>query len=320
MREFLDSEYTHWSDMPKEDRTTVFSFGGGVDSTGMLFEFDRQGYMPDLLIFADTGGERPDIYAHIEKLNKWLDKKWSKQIIIVKNKEALYDECIRRETLPALAMGFHTCSQKHKIRPIAKYLRANGHRKIIKILGFDALEFDRARRGLTSVENGKNTEETGIDMKIWFPLIEWGKSREDLKKEINEVGFCASKSSCFFCPAMSRGEVRQLDQHYPELMEKALKMESRAIKNDFSVNEALKESCEKICIELGEHKHFYTSLDEDEWSEFISNAGFKFVKRPRPTKKGLGRSWNWEQELNQMEFWTVDKMKDNPQTCGCLNW
>lgn len=320
MREFLDSEYTHWSDMPKEDRTTVFSFGGGVDSTGMLFEFDRQGYMPDLLIFADTGGERPDIYAHIEKLNKWLDKKWSKQIIIVKNKEALYDECIRRETLPALAMGFHTCSQKHKIRPIAKYLRANGHRKIIKILGFDALEFDRARRGLTSVENGKNTEETGIDMKIWFPLIEWGKSREDLKKEINEVGFCASKSSCFFCPAMSRGEVRQLDQHYPELMEKALKMESRAIKNDFSVNEALKESCEKICIELGEHKHFYTSLDEDEWSEFISNAGFKFVKRPRPTKKGLGRSWNWEQELNQMEFWTVDEMKDNPQTCGCLNW
>jgi 3'-phosphoadenosine 5'-phosphosulfate sulfotransferase (PAPS reductase)/FAD synthetase len=269
MKDFLESDYIHWSDMPKDDRLVVFSFGGGVDSTGMLFEFDRQGYMPDLLIFADTGGERPDIYAHIEKLNKWLKKKWGKQIIIVKNKETLYDECIRRETLPALAMGFHTCSQKHKIRPIAKYLRANGHRKIIKILGFDALEFDRARRGLTSVENKKNTEESGIDMKIWFPLIEWGKTREDLKKEINDVGFCASKSSCFFCPAMSRGEVRQLDQHYPELMEKALKMEQGA------------------------------KLD---------------------AVKGLGRSWNWGKELNQMEFWTVDEMKDNPQTCGCLNW
>lgn len=269
MREFLDSKYTHWSDMDKEDRLVVFSFGGGVDSTGMLFEFDRQGYMPDLLIFADTGGERPDIYAHIEKLNKWLDKKWSKQILIVKNKETLYDECIRRETLPALAMGFHTCSQKHKIRPIAQYLRKNGHRKIIKILGFDALEFDRARRGLTSVENGKNTEEKGIDMKIWFPLIEWGKTRSDLIKEINDVGFCASKSSCFFCPAMSRGEVRQLDQHYPELMQKALDMEKGA------------------------------KLD---------------------TVKGLGRSWNWGKELNQMEFWAVDEMKDNPQSCGCLNW
>lgn len=269
MREFLDSEYIHWSDMDKEDRLFVFSFGGGVDSTGMLFEFDRQGYMPDLLIFADTGGERPDIYEHIKKLNKWLGEKWDKQIIIVRNKETLYDECIRRETLPALAMGHHTCSQKHKIRPIAKYLRANGHRKIIKILGFDALEFDRARRGLMSVENKKNTEEKGIDMKIWFPLIEWGKTRTDLTKEINEVGFCASKSSCFFCPAMGRGEVRQLEQHYPDLLEKALDMERGA------------------------------KLDNT---------------------KGLGRSWNWEQELNQLEFWTVDEMKDNPQTCGCLNW
>ena len=68
---------------------------------------------------------------------------------------------------------------------------------------------------------------------------------------------------------MSRGEVRQLDQHYPELMEKALKMESQA-------------KLDKI--------------------------------------KGLGRSWNWGEELNQLEFGTVDEMKDNPQTCGCLNW
>ena len=157
LRDFLESDYIYWSDMDKEDRTTVFSFGGGVDSTGMLFEFDRQNYMPDLIIFADTGGERPDIYSHIEKLNKWLGDKWDKQIIIVKNKEALYDECIRRETLPALAMGFHTCSQKHKLRPIAKYLRENGHRNIIKILGFDAMEFDRTRRGLTSIAEKTQT-------------------------------------------------------------------------------------------------------------------------------------------------------------------
>lgn len=322
MREFLDSKYIHWSDMDKEDRTVVFSFGGGVDSTGMLFEFDRQGYMPDILIFADTGGERPDIYAHIEKLNKWLAKKWDKQIIIVRGKETLYDECIRRETLPALAMGFHTCSQKHKIRPIAKYLRANGHRKIIKILGFDAMEFDRARRGLTSVENGKNTEESGIDMKIWFPLIEWSKTRKDLIEEINEVGFCASKSSCFFCPAMSRGEVRQLDQHYPELMQKALDMEKGAIQKDKELFEAYKETCENICTKLGLSKDYYIGLDDDEWDSFVTDkTGYEFVKRPKAaTKKGLGRSWNWGKELNQMEFWTVDEMKDNPQTCGCLNW
>lgn len=228
IREFLDSSFIYWSDMPREDRITVFSFGGGVDSTGMLFEFDRQGYMPDLLIFADTGGERPDIYQHIEKLNKWLKKKWNKKIITVRSKETLEEEVIRRETLPALALGFHTCSQKHKIRPIAKYLKQNDHRKIIKIIGYDANEFDRARKGLNSVELGKNTEERGLDLKLWFPLIEWGKSRKELKLEINEIGFCASKSSCFFCPAMSLNEVKQLKQYYPDLYERALKIERGA--------------------------------------------------------------------------------------------
>ena len=228
IKDFLASDYIYWSDMNKEDRITVFSFGGGVDSTGMLFEFDRQNYMPDLIVFADTGGERPDIYSHIERLNKWLAKKWKKQIIIVRNKETLYDECIRRETLPALAMGFHTCSQKHKIRPIAQWLRKNEHTNIIKIIGFDAFEFDRARKALNSIEAGKNTEEYGIDAKIWFPLIEWGKTRDDLKKEINEIGYCASKSSCFFCPAMSLNEVKQLKQYYPDLYDKAVKMEDGA--------------------------------------------------------------------------------------------
>lgn len=228
IKDFLSSDFIYWSDMPLDDRKTIFSFGGGVDSTGMLFEFDRQGWMPDILIFADTGGERPDIYAHIKKLNVWLKDKWKKQIIVVSGKETLYDECLRRATLPSLAMGFHTCSQKHKIRPIAQWLRKNGHTKIIKIIGFDANEFDRARRSLTSLENGKNTEEYNLDMKVWFPLIEWGKSRKELKQEINEIGFCASKSSCFFCPAMSLTEVKQLKDFYPELYYQAIYMEQNA--------------------------------------------------------------------------------------------
>jgi hypothetical protein len=229
MKEFLKSPFIHWGGMDIEGRKTVFSFGGGVDSTGMLFEFDRQNYMPDILIFADTGAERPDIYAHIKKLNKWLLDKWGKEIIIVKRKqETLEEECLRRNALPALSYGFHTCSQKHKIRPIAQWLYRNGHTNIIKIIGFDANEFDRARSALNSIEAGKNTEEKALDLKIWFPLIQWNKSRADLKKEINEIGFCASKSSCFFCPGMSRGEVRRLGKEYPELLERALELERNA--------------------------------------------------------------------------------------------
>ena len=77
-----------------------------------------------------------------------------------------------------------------------------------------------------------NTEEKGIDLKLWFPLIEWGKSRQDLKTEINEVGYCASKSSCFYCPAMSYGEVRQLQKHYPDLYDRAIAIEDGAELNN----------------------------------------------------------------------------------------
>lgn len=227
LKDFLFGAY--WSgDEIEDDRAIVFSFGAGLDSTGLLIEFAKRGCIPKHIIFADTAGERPDIYAHIERMQKWL-KKYDREITIVSNgKETLEEECIRRETLPALALGYHTCSQKHKIRPIAQYLRKHNIKKIVKIIGYDAMEFDRAKRGLTAVSEGKNTEEYGIDLKLWFPLIEYSLARKDLEKIVKDSGFCPAKSSCFYCPAMSRGEVLKLRDMYPDLLERALKIEDGA--------------------------------------------------------------------------------------------
>ena len=231
LREYLDGAF--WSgDEVEDDREIVFSFGAGLDSTALLIEFIKRGIRPDHIIFADTGGERPDIYAHIERMQKWL-KQYDLKITIVKNnKETLEEDCIRRNTLPSLALGFHTCSQKYKIRPIAQYLRKHKITKIIKIIGYDAMEFDRAARSLKSIREGKNTEEYNIDFKIWFPLIEYGLQRKDLEKIVKDSGFCPAKSSCFYCPAMSRGEVFKLRDMYPELLERALKMEDYAKLNN----------------------------------------------------------------------------------------
>ena len=43
----------------------VVSFGGGVDSTAMLIEMKNRGIRPDVILFADTGAERPGTYIHI---------------------------------------------------------------------------------------------------------------------------------------------------------------------------------------------------------------------------------------------------------------
>ena len=47
---------------PKPDNPLVVAYGLGVDSTAMLVEFAHRGIRPDLILFADTGGEKPETY------------------------------------------------------------------------------------------------------------------------------------------------------------------------------------------------------------------------------------------------------------------
>src|SRR5205823_7045341 len=44
-----------WPDCP-----LVVAYGLGVDSTALLVEFARRGIRPDLILFADTRGEKPE--------------------------------------------------------------------------------------------------------------------------------------------------------------------------------------------------------------------------------------------------------------------
>ncbi|QDU97641.1 hypothetical protein Pla8534_54920 [Lignipirellula cremea] len=40
----------------------VVAYGLGVDSTAMLIGLQRRGVRPDLILFANTGGEKPETY------------------------------------------------------------------------------------------------------------------------------------------------------------------------------------------------------------------------------------------------------------------
>jgi 3'-phosphoadenosine 5'-phosphosulfate sulfotransferase (PAPS reductase)/FAD synthetase len=106
----------------------IVAFGGGVDSTAMILGLYESNRPIDLILFADTGGERPETYAHIENFSKWLANKGLPEITIVRkvrkdgSLETLEQECHRRKNLPSIAYGFKSCSQKHKIAPQDKFL------------------------------------------------------------------------------------------------------------------------------------------------------------------------------------------------------
>ncbi len=43
----------------------VVGYGGGTDSTALLVECVKRGIKVDMILFADTGAEKPHTYAYV---------------------------------------------------------------------------------------------------------------------------------------------------------------------------------------------------------------------------------------------------------------
>lgn len=207
---------------------TVASYGSGINSTAMLIEKVIRGEKVDLILFADTGAERPHTYQYLERFQGWLMERGYGPIRVVRkagNGETLEENCLRMHMLPSLAYGYKSCSHKYKIQPQDKYCNNwepaktewKAGRKIIKLIGFDADEEHRA----------KIPEDDKYIYK--YPLVEWDMGRDECIKTIEDAGLCLpGKSACFFCPSTKITEIRQLAQNYPELAERAIAMEQNA--------------------------------------------------------------------------------------------
>ena len=316
---FLKDEYTGILWDGKEKLPIVVTFGAGVDSTAKLVNMWKLNIRPDVIVFADTGGERPDIYAHLEKVDKWCEKVDFPKIDIVRHthkehgREGLLGELKRRKSLPSLAFGFKTCSLKYKTTACQRHIvQTLGIKKYVKTIGYGTGEIDRAIKSCESVKAGKVRFYAGEEMKLWFPLIDWKLNRSDCKKLSKTVGFCTAKSSCYFCPAMKASEVVLLSKHYPDEFKEAINIEKNF----------LEEEKKRYSLEVA--NAFYNfgvewpllEVDED---GFFVNTKIKF---PVETKtKGLGRSWSWKKYLDSyspdlpfMEEFGVD------MGCGCTDF
>jgi hypothetical protein len=212
----------------------IVAFGGGVDSTAMVLGLIENKRPIDLILFADTGAERPETYAHINNFSVWLISKGYPAITVV-NKvrrdgslETLEQECHRRNNLPAIAYGFKSCSQKHKIAPQDKYLNHwvpakevwKAGQKCVKYIGYDANESHRA-------DNASKRDDPKYTFQ--YPLIEWDWSRDDCLAIIDRYGFKnVGKSACFFCPSSKKTEVIELYDKHPDLFKRAIAIEDQA--------------------------------------------------------------------------------------------
>lgn len=197
----------------------VVSYGGGTNSTAMLIGMWERGIPADLILFADTGGEKPHTYAHLELMHVWSVKHLGCGICVVKSPtKTLEQDCLDRNALPSVAYGFKTCSQRWKAQPqevfLNNWLPSIRHKEqggeIVKLIGFDADEPQRAK-----LYPGNR-----------YPLIEWGWGRDECIEAIDRAGLTRpGKSACFFCPSSKAHEILNLPK---DLQDRAIAMEKNA--------------------------------------------------------------------------------------------
>jgi len=204
----------------------VVAYGLGVDSTAVLVGMKARGVRPDLILHADTGGEKLETVAYLPVINEWLRAQGWPEVVVVRYVPqdfkhwppyyTLEENCLTNGTLPSISFNFRfkSCSQKWKAAPQHKYLTSwapavewwNAGGKVRKVIGYDAGAGDRKR--LTYACNGEVEDER---YEYWYPLTEWGWDRERCKAEIAAAGLPVPvKSSCYFCAAMHPEEVEAL--------------------------------------------------------------------------------------------------------------
>jgi hypothetical protein len=224
------------------------SYGVGVDSTAMLIGLNRLGIRPDLILFADTGGELPETYAYLPIIGRWLKAQGLPPVTIVKNAspraghKSLEGECLTLGTVPSISYrANHSCAMKWKIAPqdkfcnhFAPFREAWARReRVITAIGYDAGAGDGRRlcKAFDAQEEvaKKKSKRWFRKYDYWYPLVDWGWDRAMAESVIrSELLPVPVKSSCFFCGARTKPEIVKLAVTHPDLFRRAVAIEVNA--------------------------------------------------------------------------------------------
>lgn len=217
---------------PPTKRSWGINFGGGLNSSALIVECLNRGHRPDWILFSDTGSERPETYAVVERMGRYLMERDLKLTVVrwIRRDgsfESLEDNCLRTGYLPSKAYGYSGCSSKWKIQPAQKWRKANGFADTVYAVGFDATE---ARRVKKRKCERAITDQEELREDPWYPLFAWGLGRTQCSEIVESAGLGpVGKSACFFCPNAKKHEWAELRSSHPGLFKRSLDLESHAI-------------------------------------------------------------------------------------------
>ena len=214
----------------------VLSLGAGTQSTVLALMAD-QGYegmpCPDFAIFADTGWEPPEVYAHLD----WLKTQLSYEVVTVAAgniKEDILKGLNPRGhrfldiptylTLPdgRAAIAKRQCTSDYKLDPIRKELR----RRLELETGKRAPKEKQAEMWLGISKDEEIRQKPSRDEWITnrWPLLERGYNRGQLHRWFRDryPDRNLPRSACVGCPYHSNSEWKHLQKNDPASFREAV--------------------------------------------------------------------------------------------------
>lgn len=213
------------------------SLSGGKDSTAMLLLMIERNMPIDMVLYADTGMEFPEMYGHIAKLDAYLYEQRGIHITVLRHPQGfeylMFDEPKQRPSSIANRMKLGVslygngwpgirvrwCTGALKTKLIDKEVkRLKGELNALHYIGIAADEAWRCK--------GEQ-----------YPLVDWGITEAQALQICYDRGYdfgglyeIYHRASCWCCPFQRIDELRKLRKHHPELWDKLRELDDRAIK------------------------------------------------------------------------------------------
>lgn len=209
----------------------VVNFSGGKDSTAMLLRLLELDMTVDEIIFCDTTAEFPQMYEHVDRVEKYIGRPITRL-----RREHSWEYMLLHHVKKNGTVGYsfpdfrnRWCTAYFKRDHIKSYLK--DIRKTHTVIHYVGIAADEPKR-----VRGES-----------YPLVEWGWTEADCLQYCYDRGFdwgglykVFNRVSCWCCPLKSLKELQALRKNFPELWAKLEQWQTqtwRSFRSDYSVLE-----------------------------------------------------------------------------------
>lgn len=241
---------------------TVLSFGGGQDSTAILYAIRhnlewRNKFAPEdfVVVMSDTGDEHPSTVQHVSEVWQWCHCHGIEFVHLTPDKgfhgstwKSLRGQFELNSSV-GMKRGAKSCTDQLKIRPIYRWLESY----VSSRYGIESKNNGKGKSAIIEYakQNGKIKMLIGIakgeekrmatpsdadpiwrssSIEIQYPLIHFGLDRKGCQDLIASYGYkVPTPSNCVLCPFMSKVELLWLSRRMPEDLQQWIRYEDRKI-------------------------------------------------------------------------------------------